>query len=323
MAKQILNMANNKLLKNQLKMKEVSKVITVVGSINMDLIIKVKDVPALGETILGQEFATSPGGKGANQAVAAARLGADVQMVACVGDDVFGRELKTHLHNENINVANVRSLPSTSTGVANVILTNNDNRIIVIPGANYELKKDTIVGLKDTISHSKMVVLQLEILPETVRTVVELCNEKNVPIILNPAPAEHFDKQFISQINYLTPNESECRQIFGMDMEDALEMYPNQLIVTLGKDGAQYYDGKAHVKVPGFPIKALDTTGAGDTFNGALAYALVNQYDLNEAVLFANAAASLSVEKQGAQSGMPGKEDVEKRMLSMGDLNDV
>ncbi len=296
----------------------MSILITVVGSINMDLIVKVKNIPVQGETILGQEFATSPGGKGANQAVAAARLDGDVRMIGCVGEDVFGSELKSHLHYENVNVSNIRNVPNTSTGVANVIISNNDNRIIVVPGANYELKKAAITALKDTISYSNMVVIQLEILPETVQTVVEICHEKNVPIILNPAPAEHFDKQLMSKINFLTPNENECRQIFNMEMKDALEMYPNQLIVTLGKEGAQYFDGQNHVKISGFPTKAIDTTGAGDTFNGALAFALVNKYDLSDAVLFANAAASLSVEKQGAQTGMPKKEDVEKRIAFSG-----
>ena len=291
--------------------------ITVVGSINMDLMVKTAKIPEEGETLLGEEFSTSPGGKGANQAVAAARLGGKVQMIGCVGKDVFGQALTEHLHNENIDVSNISISTDEPTGVANVILSKGDNRIIVIPGANYDLTRAKIDQLIETIKCSDLVIIQLEILPETVRVVVQLCHEFSVPVILNPAPAHDFDMELLSYVDFLTPNETECKQIFKMEMNEALKKYPNKLIVTLGKDGARYFDGNTYIKIPAFMTNAIDTTGAGDTFNGALAYALVQKYTLKDAIAFANAAASFAVEKIGAQSGMPSKEEVDKRLTNI------
>ncbi|WP_346728961.1 ribokinase [Lederbergia citrea] len=290
------------------------QLITVVGSMNMDIVVETNKLPEKGETILGKEFNTFPGGKGANQAVAAARLGGEVQMIASVGNDVFGKELTENLSHENIDITHVSISSEKPTGIANIILSENDNRIIVIPGANNDLSTEHIQQLKETIQLSKVVIVQLEILPETVRSVLEICKEFNVPVVFDPAPAQYFDPTFIPYIKYMTPNEHECEQLFGLNMEAALEKYPNQLIVTLGKDGVRYFDGKEHIKIAGINTNVVDTTGAGDTFNGALGYALSEKYELKDAIMFANAASSLSVEKLGAQAGMPSKEDVEKRL---------
>lgn len=152
--------------------------------------------------------------------------------------------------------------------------------------------------------------MQLEILPETVKAVLKICDELNIPVVIDPAPAEFFGSEMISGVRYITPNQYECEQLFGVHMEEALEMYPNQLIVTLGKDGVRYFDGeKLHVEA--IQTNAVGTTGAGDTFNGALAFAISHQYALYDAVKFANAASSLFVEKLGTQTGMPTKEEVE------------
>lgn len=288
--------------------------ITVIGSMNMDLVVDTKRVPENGETILGKDFYTFPGGKGANQAVAAARLGGDVHMIASVGNDGFGSELLQNLFQEGINTANVFRSTEKSTGIANIILSESDNRIIVVPGANYELTPSKIDSLRDIIKKSDVVVMQLEILPETVKAVLGICDELKVPVVMDPAPAEYFDLKMISSIRYITPNQYECEQLFGVQLDEALEMYPNQLIVTLGKDGVRYFDGEEHIHIEAIRTNAVDTTGAGDTFNGALAFAISHQYALYDAVKFANAASSLSVERLGAQSGMPTKEEVEARL---------
>ena len=288
--------------------------ITVIGSMNMDLVVESEKLPKKGETIFGKEFNTFPGGKGANQAVAAARLGGTVQMIATVGKDAFGVELRERLNKENVDTTHISVSEDSSTGIANIILSENDNRIIVIPGANYDLTAEQIRQLTETIKLSNIVIMQLEILPETVKAVVEICKEYSIPVVLDPAPAQYFDVNLIPDLTYMTPNEQECEQIFGMNFEQALEMHPNKLIVTLGEEGAIYNDGKKLVKIPVIPTEVVDTTGAGDTFNGALGYALSHQYPLKDAVVFANAASSLSVEKLGAQEGMPARRQVEAHL---------
>lgn len=288
--------------------------ITIVGSVNMDLVVQTADFPLQGETTLGELFTTVPGGKGANQAVAGARLGGDVHMVANVGDDAFGKELLDNLQRNSVNSEGVSVSEGTASGIANILLSDGDNRIIVVPGANYQLTPKQIDAMTTKIEKSDLVLLQLEIPIPTIMHTLELCAKLDVPVLMNPAPAGGFETEFLQYIKYLTPNETECEQIFGTDMETALEQYPNQLIVTLGSGGARFYDGKKHVIVEGFKTEVVDTTGAGDTFNGALAYAIVEGFELEEAVKFANVAGSLSVEKFGAQGGMPQREDVERRL---------
>ncbi|MGA3602457.1 ribokinase [Lysinibacillus agricola] len=287
--------------------------ITVIGSLNMDLVVQMEAFPKQGETILGKDFQTMPGGKGANQAVAAARLGSEIAMIGCVGSDSFGETLRTVLQQEYIQTEAIAST-SVPTGIANILIYNNDNRIIVVPGANYELKPDHIEAAKEIIQKSQMVIMQLEIPMETTAYAIKLCKEANVPVLLNPAPAANFNMQWMEDITYITPNETECKQLFGDHFDQLLEKYPNKMIITLGSDGARYFDGEYPIHVPGFMTNAVDTTGAGDTFNGALAYALVEGQSLDQAVYFANLAASLSVEKYGAQSGMPTLEAVYARM---------
>lgn len=289
--------------------------ITVIGSVNMDLVVQTDNFPQQGETTLGNLYTTVPGGKGANQAVAAARLGAQVKMVATVGDDLFGEELLKNLLENDVNIEGVVKSTKTASGVANILLSAGDNRIIVVPGANYEVSPSRIEEITDIIQASRLVVLQLEIPIPTIDYILQVCTDLNIPVLLNPAPASGFDKKFMEHIAYLTPNETECKQIFGTDMETALEHYPNKLIITLGSSGARYFNGEKHVIVEGFKTEVVDTTGAGDTFNGALAYGIVEGFDLQKAVKFANAAGSLSVEKFGAQGGMPSREQVEQRLI--------
>lgn len=280
----------------------------------MDIVVQTDNFPIQGETVLGQLFTTVPGGKGANQAVAAARLGSKVQMVASVGTDSFGKELVENLESNAVNTNGVILSDGTATGIANILLSGGDNRIIVVPGANHALTLEHIEKMKETIRQSKFVMMQLEIPIPVIEYSLKLCSELNIPVLLNPAPAGGFQKEFMDYIAYLTPNETECEVIFGLDMEAVLEKYPNKLIVTLGSEGARYFDGEKHVIVEGFKTDVVDTTGAGDTFNGALAHALAQGLDLESAVQYANAAASLSVEKFGAQGGMPAHDDVKKRL---------
>ncbi|MEK4131953.1 ribokinase [Solibacillus sp. FSL W8-0474] len=283
--------------------------ITVIGSINMDLVVQMDVFPKQGETVLGSLFTTVPGGKGANQAVAAARLGSQVKMLGAVGSDSFGTELRANLNEENINTSLVMNT-NGATGIANILLYESDNRIVVVPGANSKVTPEVIASAKTVIENSQLVVMQLEIPVETIEYSLKLCKELQVPVLLNPAPAANFDIEWMPYIKYLTPNETECALLFGNDVEAALEKYPNQLIVTLGDNGARYFDGEKHVHVKGYKTIAVDTTGAGDTFNGAFAHAVTNGQSIEEAVFFANIAASLSVEKFGAQGGMPKLEEL-------------
>ncbi|MFC5540780.1 MAG: ribokinase [Bacilli bacterium] len=287
--------------------------ITVVGSINMDLAVETDIFPRQGETVQGKRFSTIPGGKGANQAVAAARLGSRVRMIGAVGNDSFGKELYDNLKNEKVDVSGVVTT-TNSTGIANILLHNRDNRIIVIPGANYDLSKEIIDEHIHHILESQLVMMQLEIPVETIEHVLTICQEKHIPVLLNPAPAKNFRKEWMDQITYLTPNETECEFIFGADWETVLKEHPNKIIVTLGSEGAAFYDGKKIVRISGYKTDAVDTTGAGDTFNGAFAHAICSGNTIEEAVQFANIAASLSVEKFGAQGGMPKLDEVLARL---------
>ena len=288
--------------------------ITVVGSINMDLVVETNHVPNKGETKLGTSFFTHFGGKGANQVVAIARLGKEARMIGACGTDSYGEKALNSLKQENVNTENVFVFPNETIGIAAIIVSEADNRIIAVPGANNLLTPKKIERVQQEIIQSEMVVIQLETPPETVHAVLKICKENGVPIVLNPAPVDNFKKEFIDLATYLTPNESECASIFGENMEQALERYPNKLIVTLGEQGARYYDGEKHIFIEGFQTNPVDTTGAGDTFNGSFAYALSEGMAVGDAVRFANASASISVEKQGAQSGMPSLKEVLKRL---------
>ncbi|KGM46152.1 ribokinase [Neobacillus niacini] len=290
--------------------------ITVVGSVNMDLVVEAVKRPVQGETLLGNSFSTFPGGKGSNQAVAAARLGGNVNFVGSVGLDSFGEDLQNHLLKEGICIDYLDIDNAQSTGVATIILAEGDNSIIVVPGANFSLSPSHIQKVNEVLPKSSMVIVQLEILPETVERVLELCQKHKVPVLLNPAPAASCTKEMIEMATYITPNETECIEIFGGYSDEILKTYPNKLIVTLGAAGAAYYDGTEVVQVSGYKTSVVDTTGAGDTFNGALGFAISEGYALREAVQFANAAASLSVEKLGAQQGMPSFDDVRNRLAN-------
>lgn len=284
--------------------------IYVIGSMSMDLVVATSIVPGKGETVLGESFFTTPGGKGANQAVAAARLGQDVHMIGRIGNDTFGEDIFQNLKNNQINVEHVKPTEGPS-GTAHITLVDNDNSIIVVPSANNEVTPDYVQEALASTQPGDIVLLQQEIPAETVETAVKYCYEHDVISILNPAPYREISDDVLEQVTYLTPNETESENMFEGDVDGALERYPDKLIVTLGELGAVYHNGLEQVEIKGFKREVKDTTGAGDTFNGALAVGLQKGYDLAEAVTFANLAASYSVTGMGAQGGMPTFEDLE------------
>lgn len=281
--------------------------VCVVGSINMDVVMTTKKMPIQGETVLGEQFATYPGGKGANQAVASARLGSDVTMIGAVGDDVFGHDLINHLKREGIHSEGIMIIQDVPTGVANIIVSNNDNRIIVAPGANYHITPAVVKQHQQLIEQSDVVLLQLEIPLETVVYTVNLAHEYGVDIILNPAPYQSIPEEILHKVTYLTPNETEAEAMRVQKMDNQLQQ---KMVITLGKQGVHII--KNDELIPAFNVPVVDTTGAGDTFNGAFANQLAQSQPLDQAVRMANAASALSITKKGAQGGMPTASEVEQ-----------
>ncbi|RHW42591.1 ribokinase [Neobacillus notoginsengisoli] len=295
------------------------KNITVIGSINMDLVTKTEQVPMMGETLLGEAFYTIPGGKGANQAVAAARLGAEVSMIGCVGDDPFGRELLAHLGRESIHTDAIKVVAEVSTGIASITLSGGDNSIIVVPGANYHVTPEFVAGHEELIAASDIILLQLEIPMESVEMASSIAKKYNVKVILNPAPFQPIPDRLLENADYFTPNEHEQKLLLSHDWsEEKRESFLRKCIVTQGEKGVSIFSG-TQIDIPGYKVKAIDTTGAGDTFNGALAYSLSEGMGLSEACRFANAAAALSVTKLGAQGGMPTKFEVNEFLRKAGE----
>ncbi|WP_312810272.1 ribokinase [Sedimentibacter sp.] len=280
--------------------------IVVVGSINADMVFTSDIRPKAGETVLGNTFSLIPGGKGANQAVAASKLGAESFMVGCVGNDPNGEFSINNLKSMGVNTDCVEILNDVSTGVANIVVAENDNSIIVIAGANTHLTEDIIDKYKDVIQSADMVLMQLEVPLSTVEYTLRLCSENNVKVLLNPAPAAKLNSNIINKATYITPNEHELKLLFGeSSIDDILKQYPNKLIVTMGSEGVKYFDGQEIKLIPSYEVEVVDTTGAGDTFCGSLGSALVRGESLEEAIRFANKSAGLSITKLGAQSGMP------------------
>ncbi|MBU7594578.1 ribokinase [Metabacillus halosaccharovorans] len=292
--------------------------IVVIGSINMDLVTQTNTIPKVGETVLGEHFFTVPGGKGANQAVAAAKLGGDVTLLGCVGDDAFGSELKQHLQKQGVDTSHIQTISDTSSGVAAITLSEGDNSIIVVPGANHKLTPALVQQHEQLIAIADIVLLQLEIPLESVVKAAELANEHNVLVILNPAPMQELPKKLILKSSYLTPNEHELKSLLSSTnlSQEETEALKAKSIVTRGSKGIQLYQDGEEQLISGYQVNVVDSTGAGDTFNGALAFSLSSGLSLLEASRFANAAAALSVTKLGAQSGMPTKGEVESFLKS-------
>lgn len=289
--------------------------IVVIGSCNIDVTVECDRWVKPGETIFGNRLIVSPGGKGANQAVAAARLGAEVTMVGCIGDDVYGEMIVRNLKKNGINTDFVKVLPNENSGTAHITVAEDDNKIIVIKAANDLVDAELVDQAEEKIKEADLVLLQHEIPFETIAYAVEKCWQLGVPVLLNPAPVAPVPQNVLDKVTYLTPNEHEAAILFdNMATENILSCYAGKVLMTLGSKGVAYYEeGKVQI-VPAFKVTPVDTTGAGDTFNGAFAVARAAGKNMAESVRFANAAAAVSVQKIGAQGGMPYLKEVEEML---------
>lgn len=288
--------------------------ITVIGSLATDFVVSVDKRPVVGETIIGNDFKTTFGGKGANQAVAAARLGSHVAMIGKVGADLFGTEIIANLKENQISANGVEPVTHLPSGSAHITLADGDNSIVVIPGANNTVDIQQLTKNQERIKTSDLVLLQQEIPSETVEAIVDFCYQHQIPTVLNPAPARSISQNVIDKVTYLTPNEHEFEELFPqLTVSEGLAKYPNKLIITVGSKGVLFNNGQEEILVPSYQVTPVDTTGAGDTFNGAFSVALTNQLSVAESIRFGNLAASLSIQKFGAQGGMPKLEELKEQ----------
>jgi ribokinase len=296
--------------------------ILVVGSINMDLVVRVSDAPKPGETVLGSDFETFPGGKGANQAVSASRMGGQVSMVGRVGRDDFGDELIQTLVNDQIGMAYVIKDPLAATGIAMITVDRNgENTIVVASGANFKVTVEDVNNASSSIRESDILLAQLECPLDAVAEAIHLAKTYGLPVVLNPAPARNISSELLSSVDYLTPNQSELALLSGeTDVEQGIKKLlgwgVRNLIVTLGHHGARVVSGEIDQHIPAYKVTAVDTTAAGDAFNGALAVALAENKPLLEAVRYGMAAGALAVTKRGAQPSLPYREAVEELLRS-------
>ncbi|MCI8767689.1 ribokinase [Schaedlerella sp.] len=291
--------------------------IGVVGSINMDMTVKAERIPLKGETLKGWDLQYIPGGKGANQAVAMAMLGAEVEMFGCVGDDAAGESLVKNLRDTGVETGHIKVVPGVPTGLAMITVGENDNTIIVVAGTNDHVDIDYVNEVKDSILECEIVLLQHEIPQETVEYVIALCADSGVKVVLNPGPARPVKQETLEKVTYLTPNEHEAVILFGRDIsfEEMMKKYPEKLVITQGSRGVSTCLKSGEViLVPARKSNVVDTTGAGDTLNGAFTVAVTEGKGIADALAFANTAAGLSTEKFGAQGGMPTLEEVRSAM---------
>lgn len=296
--------------------------IVVVGSSNNDLVVNVGRAPSAGETVFGQSFMVNPGGKGANQAVAVARIGGSVSFVTKVGDDLFGKQMKQHFLDEGIDLSHVLTDSNAPTGTALITVEDSgENRIIVVSGANASLRVSDIDDAVGLIDECDIVLVQLEIPLPTVEHVAELAASRGKRLILNPAPACALSDKLLGCVSLITPNETEAEILTGIKVTDessasrAVDFFlgkgVQQVVITLGSSGAFVGTRDVRTLVPAYKVNAVDTTAAGDVFNGALAVSLSEGRSLLEAVRFATAASAIAVTRRGAQSSVPVRSEVD------------
>lgn len=290
--------------------------IVVVGSSNTDMIVKVPRLPSPGETVLGHNFQIVNGGKGANQAVAAARAGGVVTFITCVGDDTFGKRSLEFYKSEGIDVSCIKKDNQVASGVALInVAESGENSISVAPGANSSLKPEDISKNSKVLQSADMILLQLEIPLETIYKTIEIAAEKKVPVILNPAPAPDIklEERYLKMVSFITPNQHEAAKLASagdpLSNKELIENLQNMglktVLITLGESGVLFSENGIQQQQEGYKVEVADTTAAGDTFNGYLAVSLARGEKLQKAVMIANRAASISVTKIGASTSIP------------------
>lgn len=286
--------------------------VAVVGSLNMDIVVEADVPPKAGETTFGTSVRFVPGGKGANQAYGLAKLGADVSMIGALGQDPFGERIAADMSEAGVAMDGVKRLPDAATGVASILLTESDNRIVVVPGANARCLPRDVDANREAIAAADVVLVQLEIPLETVMHAVRTAKALGKTVVLNPAPARELPDELLALVDVLTPNEHELARISGIDGDAEQAMAglrrrgARNVVTTLGANGCAYAGEDGAIgRAPGHRVEVVDTTGAGDAFNAGLAYAIAGGEPLADAVRFAGRVAALSVTKFGAQGGMP------------------
>jgi ribokinase len=306
-------------------MKQDKAKVTVVGSSNMDLVVKSTRIPAVGETILGGDFIMAPGGKGANQAVAAAKLGAQVYFIAKLGDDIFGQQSLNNFKKEGVNTTYVVQTKEAPSGVALIMVDQKgSNSIVVAPGANQKLSPEDVKKAESDIASSGAVVAQLEVPLETIECAAQLAGKSSVPFILDPAPAQNLSAELLKMIDVLTPNETEAQILTDTEVTDEesarrasdklLSSGVKTVILTMGEQGFLLADTEKTEFVAARKVQAVDSTAAGDAFTGSLAVGVAEGKTLSEAASFANYVAALSVTTMGAQPSMPTLQEVQDFM---------
>jgi ribokinase len=297
--------------------------IVVVGSINLDLVVGADRIPLIGETITGNRFQTFHGGKGANQAVAAAKLGYPVAMVGNVGSDAFGSQLRDGLEAVGVDTKHVSTVEGPS-GIALITIgSGGENSIVVVPGANNQLTPALLQKALPILERAGFILAQLEIPLETVEYLSAFATERDIPFMLDPAPARELPNSLLRNVSWLTPNETEAQELLSVDVSCAdnrtypaadllLQCGVKNVIVKLGAGGCVIAQGSSPQKVlPAFSVKALDTTGAGDAFNAGFSVGLMRGYSVGQSAVFASAVAAISVTRPGAQPSMPDANEVE------------
>ncbi|UAK16393.1 ribokinase [Sporolactobacillus terrae] len=299
------------------------KSILVIGSFMTDLVIQSDRFVNEGETLIGNSFGQFTGGKGANQAVAAARLGGTVEMIGKLGTDSFGKDQIASLEANGIAHSHVMFTDKTSSGIGNPQLDcNGRNRIVIVPGANFTFTSEQLIALEDVIKESDIIILQLEIPIDTVYEAIKLGKRNGKIVLLNPAPAQKLDLHYAPMVDYIIPNEHEVVQLTGGIVADTephirgaaealLKQGYNNVLITLGEKGSYFKNASTEINVPAYKVKAIDTTAAGDSYVGAFAYGVANDWSIEKTMRYAAAASALTVTKMGAQPSLPSKDEVD------------
>jgi len=303
--------------------------LVVLGSVNADHVLQVASFPRPGETLLGHSYAVIPGGKGANQAVAAARLGADIAFIACVGDDIFGDNMITEFARDGINTQAVMVEQDTPTGIAMIqVAATGENSICISAEANACLTPERLAPHHDLIAQADTLLMQLETPIATITQAAKIAKQAGTRVVLNPAPAQPLSDELLSVVDLITPNETEAELLTGIKVIDMVSAQVAadvlhdkgiaEVMITLGSQGVWISEAGESKQVKGFRVEAVDTTAAGDTFNGGLLAGLQAGLVLAEAIRFAHAAAAISVTRVGAQTSIPTKTEVEAFLSAQG-----